>query len=59
MSGEPNPPLQLAGIFEIGALPVRWLLRLGRERRLRRLRRAPVQMIDRKILLRLSAGGPR
>jgi hypothetical protein len=55
VSGEPNASLPRA-LIELGARPVRWLLDLGRARRLRRLRRAPVRMIDRKILLRLAGG---
>ena len=59
MSGEPNAPLDVWRILDAGARPLRWLLDRGRDRRLRRARLAPVRMIDRKILLRLGAGGLR
>ncbi|MCW5808908.1 MAG: hypothetical protein KIT31_41535 [Deltaproteobacteria bacterium] len=46
-------------LVDAGAAPVRWLLDRSRARRRRRARLAPVQMIDRSVLLRLGAGGPR
>jgi hypothetical protein len=57
MSGEPNDPVGLdllRRFVDGGARPLRWLLDRGRARRLRRARLAPVRMIDRAVLLRLS-----
>jgi hypothetical protein len=60
VSGEQNLPLRMTGwaLVDMSTRPLRWLLDLGRTRRLQRLRRAPVRMIDRSVLLRLKAGSP-